>query len=161
MGWDMQRSFVDCDPEACTGCQLCELACAGVKEGCFDLELSRIHLVRPEPTVMMSVTCRLCENAPCVAACPRLALGVHPENGTIVLDKVLCTGCGWCIEACDFGAIAVDRRTKTVVICDLCAELPNGPRCVEICPKKALDLTTTEGVAQRQRNRAVRLLASM
>lgn len=161
MGWDMQRSFVDCDPEACTGCQLCELACAGVKEGCFDLELSRIHLVRPEPTVMMSVTCRLCENAPCVAACPRLALGAHPENGTIVLDKVLCTGCGWCIEACDFGAIAMDRRTKTVVICDLCAELPNGPRCVEICPKKALDLTTAEGVAQRQRNRAVRLLASM
>lgn len=155
----MQRSFVDCDPEVCTGCQLCELACSAVKEKCFDLELARIHLVRPEPTLMMSVTCRLCENAPCVAACPRQALSVHPDNGTIVLDKVLCTGCGWCIEACDFGAIALDRRTKTVAICDLCAEL-EAPRCVEVCSKQALALTTAEGVAQRQRSRAVRLLVS-
>lgn len=156
----MQQSFVDCDPEACSGCQLCELACAAVKERCIDLEMSRIHLVRPESTLMMSVTCRLCEHAPCVAACPRDALSVDADNGTIVLDKVRCTGCGWCIEACDFGAIAMDRRTKTVVICDLCADLSTGPRCVEICPKKALDLVTAEGVAQRQRNRAVRLLAS-
>lgn len=156
----MQQSFVDCDPEACSGCQLCELACATVKERCIDLEMARIHLVRPDPTLMMSVTCRLCEHAPCVAACPRDALSVDSDNGTIALDRVRCTGCGWCIEACDFGAIAMDRRTKTVVICDLCADLPTGPRCVEICPKKALDLITAEGVAQRQRNRAVRLLAA-
>ncbi len=155
----MQHSFVDCDPEACSGCQLCEIACAAVKERCIDLDMARIHLVRPEPSLMMSVTCRLCENAPCVVACPRQALTNHPENGTIVLDKARCTGCGWCIEACDFGAIAMDRRTKTVVICDLCSDLEAGPRCVEACPKRALDLTTAEGVAQRQRSRAVRLLA--
>ncbi|MDP2660809.1 MAG: 4Fe-4S dicluster domain-containing protein [Dehalococcoidia bacterium] len=155
----MLNSFVDCNPEVCTGCQLCELACAAVKERRIDLELTRIHLVRPNATLMMSVTCRLCEHAPCVTACPRQALSAHPENGTIILDRVRCTGCGWCIEACDFGAIAMDRRTKTVVICDLCAELGTGPRCVEACPKHALELTTTEGVAQRQRDRAVRLLS--
>jgi Fe-S-cluster-containing hydrogenase component 2 len=155
----MQHSFVDCDPDVCTGCELCEFACAAVKEGQLDLELSRIRLARPEPTLMMSVTCRLCEDAPCVTSCPREALTQDPQSGVIRVDRVRCTGCGWCIEACDFGAIVLDPSTKSVVVCDLCQDLAQ-PRCVEVCPKQALRLTTAEGVAQRMRTRAVRLLTA-
>ena len=154
----MQRKFIVCDPDVCAGCQLCEFACAWAKEGVLDLELSRIRLARPEPVVMMGIACRCCENAPCVAACPRDALKVN-GHGIIELDKKRCSGCGWCIEACDFGAIAPDPRTKTVVICDLCLER-DQPACVEACPKNALKLSSPEGVAGSARKNAAKRLAA-
>ncbi|MDY6835436.1 MAG: 4Fe-4S dicluster domain-containing protein [Chloroflexota bacterium] len=150
----MQHKYVACDLELCTGCQLCEFACSAEKEGEFNLELSRIRTVRPELAVMMSIACRQCEDPPCVTACPRHALSTNEVNGTILLDRVRCVGCGWCIEVCDFGAIALDSRSKLIVICDLCPDLPQ-PKCIEICPQKALSLSTAEEVAQRTRDRTV------
>lgn len=153
----MHRRLIVCDPSACTGCRLCEFACALEKTGSFDLELSRIRVAMPQPTAAISIACQLCETAPCVAACPRDALSVRVEDGTIALDQGLCTGCGWCIEACDFGAIALDPSRKSVVICDLCRELPE-PRCVEGCPKKALSLSPQSVVASRSRKKAAEQL---
>jgi Fe-S-cluster-containing hydrogenase component 2 len=153
----MQRRYVVCDPEACTGCRLCEFACALEKTGSFDLELSRIRVAIPQPTTAISIACQLCEAAPCVSACPRKALSVRPEDGTIAVERALCTGCGWCIEACDFGAIAMDRGTRSVVVCDLCRNVPE-PRCVEACPKKALNLSPPSAVAGRARKTAAERL---
>ena len=113
----------------------------------------------PQPATVISIACQLCEAAPCVTACPRDALSIREEDGSIVLDKGLCTGCGWCIEACDFGAIALDPRTKSVTICDLCRDLPE-PRCVETCPKKALSLSPQAAVASRLRRKAAEQLLS-
>ena len=150
----VQHQYIVCDPVLCTGCRLCEFACALEKEGGFDLELSRIRVARPEPTVNQAVACRLCPDAPCVRACPRSALFVSPEDGVIEVVEALCTGCGWCIEACDFGAIALDRRSKCVVICDLCRER-DEPACVAACPKNALTKTTPAAVAGAARDRVV------
>lgn len=58
-----------------------------------------------------------------------------------MVDKVKCIGCGWCVEACDHGAIALDPRTKMAVVCDLCPDL-SEPRRVTFCPKGALPLET-------------------
>ncbi len=153
----MQRRLIVCDPDACSGCRLCEFACSLEKQGSFDLDLSRIRVAAPQPAAAISIACQLCEAAPCVAACPRDALSVREEDGTIALEKGLCTGCGWCIEACDFGAIALDPSTKSVVICVLCRELPT-PRCVETCPKEALSLAPHSAVAGRLRRKAAEQL---
>ena len=149
----VQHKYIICDPELCTGCQLCEFACSAAKEGIFDLELSRIRTARLGLVTMMSIACRLCQDPPCVASCPRDALRMSETNGTILVDKVRCVGCGWCIESCDFGAIALDSRSKVVVVCDLCSDL-SQPRCMEICPQKALFLGTVEEVAQKSRDKA-------
>ena len=151
----MQHRYIVCEPELCTGCQLCEFACSAEKEGAFNPDLFRIRTARPELSIMASIACRLCENPPCIESCPRQALTVNENNGTIVLDKVRCVGCGWCIEACDFGAIALDSRSKFVVIYDLCADLPE-PKCIEICPQKALFLGTAEEIAQKARDRTAK-----
>lgn len=153
----MQRRLIVCDSALCTGCRLCEFACALEKTGAFDLEASRIRVASPQPATAISIACQLCEAAPCVSACPRSALSVRPEDGTIALEQALCTGCGWCIEACDFGAIALEPATKSVVICDLCRDLPE-PRCVESCPKKALTLSPAAVVAGRSRKKAAEQL---
>ncbi len=147
----MRREFIVCDPNKCNGCQICELACSAIKESVHDPQLSRIRNVRMTDTVMMSVSCRLCEKPACVTACPRLALSQEPETRLINIEKSLCDGCGWCIEACKFGAIALNRDTpRTVEICDLCYDL-SQPRCVEFCPKDALTLSTPEQVGQLTR----------
>jgi len=157
----MPYQYIICDPDKCTGCQGCELACSVTKHGIFNPLLSRIRNVRIEPVVMLSVACKLCEDPPCVISCPRKALSQDVETGIILVDDDLCDGCGWCIEACDFGAILLNPDTKRVEICDLCVD-KDEPECVKFCGKEALYLATPEVVAQRARRDVVtRLLQEL
>ena len=146
----MERKYIDCDPGLCSGCQVCEVACSAEKAGEFNTELSRIHLVHTDRTNTVSMACRFCEDTPCIKACPREALQMDEAANVIRLDKMRCTGCGWCIEACDFGAIVIDHSTKSVVICDLC-EGRSQPKCIEFCPKKALKVSTLQVKARKKR----------
>jgi anaerobic carbon-monoxide dehydrogenase iron sulfur subunit len=147
--------YIVCDPDKCMGCQICEFICSATKEGEFDPLRSRIRNVRIEPVVMLSVACRNCSDSPCVISCPRNALAQSRETGTVHVDTELCNGCGWCVGACEFGAILLNPRTKKVAMCDLCAGEEKGPQCVLFCPKEALSLSTPEEVAQKSRRNAV------
>ena len=155
----MERKYITCDPALCTGCGICELICSAEKEGIFQPELSRIHLALVDEKTALSIACRFCEDTPCIEACPREALTMDEENNVIRVDKIRCTGCGWCIEACDFGAIVPNHLVKSVVLCDLC-EGRSQPKCVELCPKQALKVSTLEIEAQNARGKAAKSLAS-
>ncbi len=150
----MTHRYIVCDPDKCMGCQMCEFICSATKEGEFNPLLSRIRNVRIEPVVMLSVSCRNCEDPACVIACPRNALSQNPETGTIQIDEEACNGCGWCVGACEFGAILLNPVTKKVAICDLCAD-KDEPQCVRFCPREALSLSTPEKVGQKSRREAV------
>jgi carbon-monoxide dehydrogenase iron sulfur subunit len=153
----MERKYIICDPALCTGCGICELACSAEKAEVFQPELSRIRLALIDNTKSMSIACRFCDDTPCISACPRDALSMDEANNVIRLDKLRCIGCGWCIEACDFGAISMDHSVKSVIICDLC-EGRSQPKCVEYCPKDALKVTTFEIAAQSLRDKSARRL---
>ncbi len=58
----MERKYIACEPELCTGCGICEMVCSAEKEGVFYPELSRIHLARVDEKTAMSIACRFCEN---------------------------------------------------------------------------------------------------
>ncbi|MEM2111425.1 MAG: 4Fe-4S dicluster domain-containing protein [Candidatus Bathyarchaeia archaeon] len=149
------RKFISADPDKCVGCCVCEYACSFEKEKVFNPTKSRIRVVRLDTIINMSLACRLCEDAPCVAACPRDALSQSEENGTIKVDEDKCNGCGWCIEACDYGAIMLHPDKKVVFVCDLC----NGnPKCIEWCPEEALDFVSKDVLAQKARISAVKKL---
>lgn len=151
----VRHQFVTVDTDKCVGCRICEYSCSLEKSKTFNPTKSLIRTVRIYPTINASLTCRLCEDAPCVIACPRDALEQSMENGVILVDEDKCNGCGWCIEACDFGAISLDAEDKTVHICDLC---DGNPKCVEWCPEEALELTTKDILAQKARIDAVKKL---
>jgi Fe-S-cluster-containing dehydrogenase component len=153
----MKHRYIACDPDKCSGCNQCELICSVTKTGSFDPARSRIRTVRIEPVVMMSIACRLCEDAPCVIACPRKALTQDAQSGVIHIDNDLCDGCTWCMEACDFGAISLNPGSKKVEICDLCAD-KDQPQCVLICQKESLTFSTPEQVAQHARKDVVKQL---
>ncbi len=153
-----QRKFISADPEKCVGCQVCEYACSMAKEKVFNPTKSRIRVVRENQINNIAVTCRFCENPACVAACPRDALSQSPTSGNIIVDKDKCTGCGWCIEACDYGAMMIHPETKVVYNCDLCRFRSDGPQCVKWCPEEALTVVTSDVLAQKARMSAIRKL---
>lgn len=144
-----------CDPDKCIGCRLCEYACSATKTGTFDPSLSRIRVVRIEPVTMTAISCRLCADAPCVIACPRDAMSRSQVDGSIIVDPDKCDGCGWCVEACDFGAIVLNPAVKRAEICNLCNDREDGPQCVLFCPKDALSLSTPEQLRQQTRRDVV------
>jgi Fe-S-cluster-containing hydrogenase component 2 len=89
----------------------------------------------------------MCEDPPCVKACPRDAL-TQAEDGRIIVDEEKCVGCGLCVEVCDFGSLTLHPMKRTPIVCDLC----NGaPLCIEACPEDALELTTRDLRAQVKR----------
>ena len=135
---NMVNQFVNCDPQKCVGCVICEYACSWEKEKVFNPLKSRIRAVRLDPLSNAAISCRACKDAPCVAACPEKALTQSTETGIVTVDEDKCNGCGWCIETCEYGAITLHPNKQKVIVCDMC----NGePECVQFCPEGALSVS--------------------
>jgi TPP-dependent indolepyruvate ferredoxin oxidoreductase alpha subunit len=129
------NQFINCDTDKCIGCEICEYACSAEKEKVFNPTKSRIRAVRLNVLFNTAVTCRACMDAPCVKACPRDALIQSKETGVISVAEEKCDGCGWCIEACQYGAVVLHPETHKAMVCDACG---GNPECIDICPESAL-----------------------
>jgi formate dehydrogenase iron-sulfur subunit len=89
-------------------------------------------------------SCMHCTDAGCVRVCPTGALYYH-DMGFVAYDKGLCSGCGYCVEACPFG---VPHMTGSNIghgakmgKCTFCQDrVTQGlePACVKTCPPGAL-----------------------
>jgi len=134
---NMLYKAVHCESNKCVGCGTCEYACAHNKEKVHNTAKSRIRVVRQNQIQNIAITCKLCQNPPCVTACPREALSQSPITGIIIVDKKQCNGCGWCIEACQYGALNMHPTTHKPIVCDVCG---GNPKCVKLCPEGALSL---------------------
>jgi len=144
------RKFVAVDPAKCTGCSLCEYVCVLEKNEPFWNPLrSRIRVIRLTPAFNLALTCRFCENAPCVRACPRNAL-TQSEDGFILIEEAKCDRCGWCIQACPYGGISLHPDKASVLVCDLCKNNPEGPQCVGFCPEEALEIVSSDDAVTKK-----------
>jgi len=150
-------SMIVVDFNKCAGCRTCETACSSFNHkvevggeelpGLGDPHLSNIRVMPFYPDVDIPVTCVMCKDAPCIAACP-----VEPDpktgrkalyrEGTLPVlhnDPERCLGCGSCAEACRtqrVGAIVPDPGTgRPGRMCTLCG---GDPSCVKACPYGAL-----------------------
>ncbi len=150
------RKFVSVDPNKCTGCGICEYACALEKEEDPANPLrSRIRVVRMTPMFNFALACRFCEDAKCVTACPEDVLSQCEKTGIIMVKESKCKGCDWCIQACPHGGITIHSDTGVAVTCDLC---DGEPKCVESCPEEALELVCTDEEAEKRFNVALERL---
>jgi len=129
------NQFVNCDTDKCIGCNVCELVCSVEKEKTFNPTKARIRGLRLNVFSNIAVACRACIDAPCVVSCPRDALHQSKASGAISVEEEKCDGCGWCLEACQYGAITLHPNTRKAIVCDTCG---GEPVCVQECPESAL-----------------------
>ena len=135
-------------PELCSGCRLCELACAIEHYGVNNPKKSAVRVVvtYPQPVVRMPVICGQCKVPVCADACPVNALS--RDNGVVQLDKELCISCMRCVEACPFGAMYAHPEIDHPIKCDMCG---GDPKCVEVCPKSAIRLVPEQALGETKR----------
>lgn len=136
------------DLNRCIGCHACTVACK--TENGLDDQGSGVvvHTVGGPvtdwpsgtyPHLQLSwlpVSCMHCQDAPCTKVCPTGAMTKRTEDGIVVVDQERCIGCGYCIWACPYNAIYLDKKAGVVGKCDLCVhrlEIGLDPACVEAC----------------------------
>lgn len=138
------------DLDRCIGCHTCTVACQMEKGLAPGLALIPVHTVGGARDVPQGVypalcldyvprPCAQCQSPPCIPGCPTHALH-RRDDGLVMIDSNLCTGCGDCLPACPYRAIVMDAQGLAHK-CDLCASRPDQglePACVMCCPTRAL-----------------------
>ncbi len=131
----MQKALL-IDPEKCTGCLQCEMACSFEHEGQFNPSRSRIRVFTfHREGEFVPYTCTQCAEAWCMRACPVDAIVNNLELGAKEVVEERCVGCKVCTIACPFGTINYQQASGKVAKCDLCG---GDPECVKACPTAAI-----------------------
>ena len=148
------QPIIICDTALCSGCRLCEYACAIVNHNVINPRLSRIRVIRIDPTFDLAISCRKCDYPKCLEACAVNAIFQNPETKSIMINEEKCVGCGFCMEICNFGVMQMAIDEKVSMVCDNCesskyAEEHDGiPACVDYCPKEALKLVSINNIEE-------------
>ena len=140
----MRYGFV-IDQRACIGCHACTVACKEENQvplGAFRTWVKYVERGSfPHTRRFFAVLrCNHCEDAPCVAICPTVAL-YHRPDGIVDFDRDRCIGCKSCLQGCPYDALYIDPATGTAAKCHYCAhrvEVGLQPACVIVCPEQAI-----------------------
>ena len=133
------------DARRCYGVQACTVACKAEYKVPLGENRSWVEEIEkgsyPEVTRnFLPRLCNHCSEPACVKVCPTGATWKRAEDGIVVIDKDVCIGCKYCIQACPFDARFVNEDTGTADKCDFCIHrVSQGlqPACVEACPSRA------------------------
>jgi formate dehydrogenase iron-sulfur subunit len=118
-------------------------------------------LNRPGSWLMLSDVCKHCENAACLEACPTGAL-FRTEFDTVVVQHDICNGCGYCVPACPFGVVEINKLDGKAHKCTLCYDRLKGglePACAKACPTNSIQFGELGELKQRARERVSKLHA--
>ena len=134
-------------PEMCIQCHACEAACRNWRKPESVNPYRKVIAVErgsfPNTRISYySLGCMHCAEPECAAACPMSAI-TKRDDGTVIVDRELCIGCGACADACPYGIprFTEDGRMEK---CDLCAAAPVPEQrgiCARMCPTHALVFT--------------------
>jgi carbon-monoxide dehydrogenase iron sulfur subunit len=147
------------DPEKCTGCMACVLACSlqhGDTSGPVGSMILPIKLRRQ--AINIPVVCRQCTRPLCADACPMGAISRDDVTRAMRVDPDLCIGCGMCMIACPLGGISVNAEVGRAVKCDLCA---GDPLCVKFCGYGALTYLPEEEATYERKKEAIGKLSDL
>jgi carbon-monoxide dehydrogenase iron sulfur subunit len=123
------------NPEKCTDCKLCELACSVAKEQAYNRHLARLRIERVQLAEVELHNCKLCAVPGCVEACPWYAIEVADGLQIVTIDVQDCVGCGDCVDSCPHHALRMWPGRLAPLVCDFCA---GNPACAAACPTGAI-----------------------
>ena len=133
--------------ENCIQCHACEAACKAWRQLEQGVKWRRVHNlwhgVYPNTSIStLSVSCLHCASPACADACPAGAISKSGDDGLVLVDKALCTGCRRCLDVCPVGApqFGADGLMQK---CDMCVSVPHlggkAAICSLACPTQALE----------------------
>ena len=126
----MPAKVLTADPQKCTGCRTCEIACSVQHAQVSNPARARIRVAHWDAEKkFIPVSCQHCEEA----------ISREPELERVAVDYHKCVGCRTCLYACPFGAMNFDADRGRPFKCNLC---DGQPLCVELCEDKALTFTS-------------------
>jgi Fe-S-cluster-containing dehydrogenase component len=113
----MANSFLF-DPNRCTGCGACRLACSIENQLEPERSWRRIDTFNRTrhpgvPLYHLSLACNHCAEPACMFACPALAYSRDEKSGAVLLDEGKCIGCRYCAWACPYDAPRTFRRPSS------------------------------------------------
>jgi Fe-S-cluster-containing dehydrogenase component len=140
------------DYQLCINCRACEVACKeenGIELGANAHRLWIQENNTPKKdfwdnsqinTEFLQMQCQQCEDAPCMKACPNLAI-YRDNNGIVRLHENKCDLSLDCMKACPYNARYIDTKKKITDKCIFCADtrLAKGlttTACQITCPSK-------------------------
>ena len=121
----MPKHEVVIDHKLCWGCRTCEVACKQENRTAEGVQLISVREDDPRQIddrsdfLYQINLCRHCDDPPCADACPEDAIAKR-EDGLVIMDYDLCTGCQACIAECPYDAIAFDDDKDIAQKCNLC-----------------------------------------
>ncbi len=165
----MKKIYVDY--EKCVACKACETACAIEQHPSHNLfgllgdKKTQINVrVLAVEHEAFPVSCRHCEPAWCMDACPSGAISRDSETGAVILNPDRCKACAMCAMVCPFDAISFKETHRSkygrdvAYKCDLCNDRVRShelPACVAACHSGALSFREHD---QLRRDQAVKNL---
>jgi formate dehydrogenase iron-sulfur subunit len=177
------------DTSVCIGCKACEVACkewnqlpaddkgflgesldnTGELSGSTWRHVKFLDNV-PDETMgegngkaflLMSDVCKHCQHASCMDVCPTGAI-IRTEFDTVFIQEDVCNGCRYCIAACPYDVIDIDKERDVARKCTLCYDRLQGgmePACAKACPTDSIQFGPLDELRDRARKRHDQLQA--
>ena len=142
------------NPQLCSGCRMCEVACSFHHHGVFRPAVANIQVVTIKKAGLhFPIVCEQCEKAPCQEVCPVNAITRDETTGAWIIQAEKCIGCRTCANSCPLGAINFHPELRVSLKCDLC---DGDPTCVSVCPMGAIEYIEEARISAKKK----RLVAS-
>ncbi len=136
------------DMSRCVGCGACVVACQDQNDLFPEQGMPafrRMYQIEdggPSGSVIhyLTVSCRHCEDSPCLIGCPTGAIFRDEQTGAVLVDQARCIGCHSCALACPFGVprYDADDLMRKCTLCHGRVRESLKPACVKACPFGAL-----------------------
>jgi len=180
------------DATICIGCKACEVACKEWNEVPEDGLLwtgfsydntqalgastwrhvmfleqpatagpQEVDMENPFRWIFLSDVCKHCVHSGCLEGCPTGAI-VRTDVGSVLVQKDICNGCGYCVVSCPFGVVDKRPDDGRAFKCTFCYDRQSAgmmPACAKTCPTQSIrfgereDLRA-EGIARVQELKA-------
>jgi formate dehydrogenase iron-sulfur subunit len=109
--------------------------------------------------IFLSDVCKHCGKAGCLEACPTGAI-LRTDIGSVLVQKDVCNGCGYCIVTCPFGVIDRRQTDGRAFKCTFCYDRQKAgliPACAKACPTQSIQFGELNELQSRARTRVQEL----